>query len=681
MDVHPAVCRHTFTRQTRGAEITLSTFRKPLCAGRYAVAMGDAGTTIGELHRLRRAYVVENRLNPDQPLESETPAERAATTTTDLLSRMGGRMTRRDILRRALALGLAAPVITTLLAACGGDDDDDADATTPAGDDASPTTGGDAEPTADDGAEPTADGGGSGAGSDETLVIANNNEEIFTLDPGEYYEIRAVAPMFAMYQPLIYQDYSSGEPNLTAYVPMLAEEVPSQENGGISEDGLTYTIKIKQGVKFHTGNEMTAEDWVFCFKRLWFYKKNPSFLAEPFSTDDAVNVEATDANTLTFTLNAPNAAFLSYLAGLSYLVYDSKVAAENGALDTAEAESGDTAGPSFLEQSLGTGPYMLTSFKNKEEIVLDRFDDYWGEPAYFQKVVMKNIIDSATRLQQLEAGEIDIAQDLGTDALASLEGNADFQIVKGNSLAHTYIAMHTDEAVGGVFADVRVRQAVAQCIDFDGFSEQLLGGAAVRPATAVPLGLQGADTVEDQKWMENVEAATALIAEAGAEGETVTLSYGSTDVYDAVAAEVIAAKLQTDIERCGLKVELNPMEAQQRLADFRAAKLQFTISAWSPDYVDVHTYAHPFGGVPEISPSLRIAYVNEENAELLEQAISEQDPAAREALYVTIQENMIEDAAFVILWQPVYQVGMRADLSGYRVDPVSGTQFWTIAEG
>jgi peptide/nickel transport system substrate-binding protein len=641
--------------------------------------------------------VVENRPSVDQPLIPATTPEapiHSGDTAQNLHARLGGRMTRRDILRRAVALGLAAPVIATLLAACGGDDDDD--------DGAEPTTGGGGNATAapteggETGATATSEGGeteatapssgsgsgsGSGTASDKTLVIANNNEEIFTLDPSEYYEIRATPAMFTMYQPLIYQDYSSGEPKLTSYEPILAEEVPSLENGGISEDGITYVVKLRQGVKFHTGNEMTADDWVFALKRLWYLKKNPSFLAEPFASEDQVNVEATDPYTLTFTLLQPNAAFLAYLAGLSYIAFDSKAAAENGALDTPEAESGDTAGPSFLEQSLGTGPYKLTSFKSKEEIVFERFDDYWGDAPYFKQVVMKDILDSATRLQQLEAGDIDIAQELGTDALASIDGKEGFQIVKGNSLAHTYIAMHNDPAVGDIFSDVRVRQAVAQSIDFDGFAESLLGGAAVRPATAVPLGLQGADKVEDKKWMENVEAAKALIAEAGADGKTVTLSYGSTDVYDAVAAEVIAAKLQTDIERCGLKVELNPMETQQRLQDYRDAKLQFTISAWSPDYVDVHTYALPFGGVQDVSPSKRIAYINEENTALLEEAIAELDPAAREELYVTIQENMVEDAAFVVLWQPVYQVGMRADLTGYRVDPVAQTQSWTIAEG
>lgn len=620
--------------------------------------------------------MVENPLNPTQPTRSEQslPAE----------ALVGARMSRRDLLQRALALGLSAPAIAGLLAACGGDDDDDtpdATNTTASGDTASPTSAG-SQTSPTSGGQPATTPGGSTAGaSDKTLVIGNNNEEIFTLDPSEYYEIRAVPAMFSMYQPLIYQDYSSGEANLTSYVPMLATEVPSLENGGISEDGLTVTVKLREGVTFHTGNTMTADDWVFAFKRLWHYKKNPSFLAEPFSKDENVGVEAVDPLTLKFTLLAPNAAFLAYLAGLSFVVFDSKAAAENGALDTPAAETDDTAGPSFLEESLGTGPYRLTSFKSKEEVVMERFDDYWGEPAYFQQIVMKDIIDSATRLQQLEAGEIDIAQELGVDALQSIEGKEGFQIVKGNSLAHTYLAMHTDPTVGDVLSDVKVRQAVAQSIDFDGFAEQLLGGAAVRPATAVPIGLQGAETVESKKWMENIDAAKALISEAGAEGKTITLSYGSTDVYDAVAAEVIAAKLQADIERCGLKVELNPMEAQQRLSDYREAKLQCTISAWSPDYVDVHTYAFPFGGVADISPSKRIAYVNEENTDLLEQGIAELDPAAREELYVTIQENMVEDAAFVILWQPVYQVGMRADLTGYRIDPVAQSQYWTIAEG
>lgn len=616
--------------------------------------------------------MVENPVNPTDPERTERSLPAAWP---------GNVLSRRDLLARALAFGLSAPAIAGLLAACGGDDNGDgagATSTTARGA-ASPTRAGSGASPTSAGQTSTAIGGGVGA-SDKTLVIANNNEEIFTLDPSEYYEIRAVPAMFTMYQPLIYQDYSSGEPNLTSYVPMLATDVPSLENGGISADGKTVTVKLRKGVKFHTGNEMTADDWIFAFKRLWFLKKNPSFLAEPFSKDETVGVEAVDPLTLKFTLLTPNAAFLAYLAGLSFVVFDSKAAAENGALDTPAAETDDKAGPAFLEASLGTGPYKLSSFKSKEEVVLERFDDYWGDPAYFKQVVMKDIVDPATRLQQLEAGEIDIAQELGVDGLQSLEGKAGFQIVKGNSLAHTYLAMHNDPVIGDILSDVRVRQAVAQSIDFDGFAEQLLGGAAVRPATAVPLGLQGADTVESKKWVENLDAAKQLITEAGAAGKTITLSYGSTDVYDAVAAEVIAAKLQTDIERCGLKVQLNPMETQQRLADYRAAKLQCTISAWAPDYVDVHTYAFPFGGVPDISPSKRIAYVNADNPGLLEQAIAELDPAKREALYVTVQENMVKDAAFVILWQPVYQVGMRDDLTGYLVDPVAQSQYWLIEE-
>lgn len=293
---------------------------------RYALT---ASVAAGRSH-MEEAQVVENPVNPIHPTRSERSlaAERL----------IDGRMSRRDLLQRAFALGLSAPVIAGLLAACGGDDTPDATNTTTGGDAASPTSaGGQTSPTSA-GQPATTPAGGDTAGiSDKTLVIGNNNEEIFTLDPSEYYEIRAVPAMFSMYQPLIYQDYSSGEANLTSYVPILASEVPSLENGGISEDGLTYTVKLREGVKFHTGNEMTADDWVFSIKRLWFLKKNPSFLAEPFSVDENVGVEAIDPLTLKFTLLAPNAAFLAYLAGLSYLAIDSKVAAEKGALDTPAA--------------------------------------------------------------------------------------------------------------------------------------------------------------------------------------------------------------------------------------------------------------------------------------------------------------------------------------------------------
>ena len=96
-------------------------------------------------------------------------------------------------------------------------------------------------------------------------------------------------------------------------------------------------------------------------------------------------------------------------------------------------------------------------------------------------------------------------------------------------------------------------------------------------------------------YKTDLTKAKDLVNQASAVGQTIKITYGAGDVIEGVSIDTLAPKLKADIEQTGLKVELVPEEPQQRLADYRAGKLQFTVSSWSPDYADVHTYAEPFG--------------------------------------------------------------------------------------
>lgn len=582
----------------------------------------------------------------------------------EMLTRLGARMTRRDMLRRAVALGLAAPVISALVAACGGDDDEETPAS---GGNATATTGGGASPTTGGGAAVTPTTGTGGGPTGGTFVVGRNLDDLITFDPSAVYEISSAPIMWAAYQTLIFADGATP----SDYYPVLAAEVPTMDNGGISSDGLIYTFKLREGVKFHTGKEMKAADWVFAMKRIFFRKGNPSFLTAPFATETDVNVEAVDDYTLKFTLIAPNPAFLAYLNSLNMTAYDSEAVKALGGLDTAAAETEDAAVQNeFNKTSFGAGPYKLTSFKEKEEVVMERHADYYGDAPAFEKWVLKYIADSGQEQQQLEGDEIQIAMELDGDAVKSVKDKG-FAVVEAPSFNHTYIALHHDPTIGGPLADIKVRQAIAQAIDYDAFVNDLRGGAAVRPACGVPLGMLGTDKVESKKWVQNVEAAKALIAEAGVEGEEITFSFGAGSSYDGVPNETSAAKLKEDIEAIGLKVKLNPMDPTQRLADFRAALLQMTISSWAPDYVDVHAYALPFGGVKDEAPAKRIGWVDEENTKLLADGIKELDPAKREEIYVKIQEKMIEDAGFIVLWQPVFQYAHSDAVDNVVIHPVA----------
>ena len=587
----------------------------------------------------------------------------------DILARFGmsdARMNRRVVLKRALALGLSAPIISALLAACGGDDDDDDDATATTGSGATtPTTGagatpgtGEATATVAAGTTPTT-GGETPTGG--TLVIGRNIDDIVHLDPATAYEISGAPIMWVTYLSMML----AGPEDMNVFSPILCEETPTIDNGGISADGLTYTFKLKQGVKFSTGTEMTAKDFVFHMKRLWYKQGNPSFVAADLVNDaNEVMAEAVDDYTLKCTLNAPNAAFLAIAAGQLTFVGDSEAIKAQGGLDTEAAATDDTAEAWLDQNSVGTGPYRLTSWKKAEEVVTERNEHYFGDPVAYDKFVLRYGADSGAQLQQLEAGEIDFAMELDADAISSLDAEK-FDVVEGPLLNHVYIAMMNEDPPGDILADVKVRQAIAYSLDYDAYVNELRGGAAIRPASAVPLGMLGADKVADLAYVQDLDKAKALLAEAGVEeGTEITLSFGSGSSYEGVPNETTAAKLQADIEQIGLKVTLNPMDAAQRLEDFRAAKLQFTFSEWGPDYLDVHAYAFPFGGVPDQAPSLRIKYVNEDNVALLEQGLQETDIVKREDLYVQVMTNMIADCGFVPLWQPISQYGIKKGLQG-----------------
>jgi peptide/nickel transport system substrate-binding protein len=415
---------------------------------------------------------------------------------------------------------------------------------------------------------------------------------------------------------------------------------------------------------------MTADDVVFSMKRLAYLKRNPSFLADPFvSADGKPNVEAVDPLTVRFTLNEPNVAFLSYMSTLNNVVLDSKVVKTKGGLDTPDAKDNDKAKDWLDQHSEGTGPYKLTSFKSKEEVVADINATYWRTGGVYDQLILRQIKDSGTSLQQLKAGTIDIAQNLDADAIDSLKSDANFTVFQGNSLNHAYLALHTSTAVGDTLSDKRVRQAVGYSVDYDGLIKGLKKGAAVQPATIVPVGLLSADKAQSLAFKTDVNKAKELVTQAGAAGKTIKLTFSAGINVEGIQSDTLAAKLKADIERSGLKVDLTPVESQQRLADYRASKLQFTFSTWSPDYVDVHTYAEPFAASAGVAAK-RVGYTNTKVDELLKQGLVEADVQKRSSIYEEIQKILVDEAPFLVLYQPSFQVAAKKSVTNYVIHPV-----------
>lgn len=549
-----------------------------------------------------------------------------------------GNLSRRQFVQRATAMGLGLAAITSIL-----------DGTASAA------------PVASLRAK------GSFQADASTLVVADitgaAGGKWLTLDPAWFYEIEPAAAMYLIYDTLYHVPDSNNPGDIQ---PLLAEGMPT-----FSDDGLTATIKIKSGVVFaKSQNPMTAADWVFSWNRLKNTGYQPAFLATDYWTE----VTAVDDTTLQLTLPSPNAALAAVLTSLPLAVTDSVRVREFGGTDEAPAEATDAEEIAAADDetafaisgdTVGTGPFMGVQWDIEADVILERNPDFWGEASTLERAIWNASGDANTELQKVQLGDADIAVHLNADQIETVTADTNLQLLTGPTLAIEYIGINVTEEKGGPLANLQVRQAIAHAIDYDAFVTDILSGAADRPASPVPLGLLGADKVKAKAYTLDLTRAQELWDASGVGEADIELIYTSDgSAAGGVTYETLAVKVQSDLQQIqGLTVTLTPLIGTDRIARYRAGDFQMTISPWTPDYPDVDSFAAPFGKTGTAAAG-RVGYSDPEVDTLLGQGISELDPAAREAIYVTIQEKMIEAAAFLVLYQPLDQRPARATVSG-----------------
>ncbi len=501
----------------------------------------------------------------------------------------------------------------------------------------------------------------------KVLVVGLPKADTRTLDPHRQYEITPPQIMRAVYETLVTLPDKGA--TIDRVEPLLAESYT------ISDDALVYTFKLRSDVKFASGNPMTAEDVVFSFKRMGALQDNPSWLY----SDHVASIEAPDASTVKITLKEPNAAFLSMLVSPNFAVVDSKVVKGQGGTDADDAKDADKATDWLDNNSAGTGPYMIKEWKRGEQVVIERNPNYWRGAAPFDRIIFREIPDDAARQQALERGDIDIAVGLDVDAIKRLEGNSNLQVITGNTLDMTYLALTMNAELSQPLADKRVRQAIKLAIDYDGIINGLLGGTALHLPTIIPLGLLGTDPALAPK--RDVAQAKALLKEAGYEnGFELTMVYpGERKMSNVILADTLVAKLQEDLAEVGITLKVEPRDASTWRADYRAGKLTATIADWTPDFLDPHGWAPAFA-VEGASAAKRVYYVNKEAEKLALAAAQITDSAKRAEMYRKVQEIMLDDAAFIGLIQPKVQIVASAKLKDVIYNPVYFLDYYFMSQ-
>ena len=445
---------------------------------------------------------------------------------------------RQSSLRRPLALMGAAALVASM-AACAQSERDSA--------------GGDGT-----------DGGGDGG----TFVFAASSDPVM-LDPafasdGETFRVARQ----------IFEGLVGTEPGTADPAPLLAESWTQ------SEDALSTTFTLKEGVKFHDGTDFNAEAVCANFERWhnwtgllqsqnlsYYYQK----LFKGFAQSDDPSLqggiyegcEVGSDTEVTINLNAPFAGFIAAMSLPAFSMQSPSAMQEFDADNVSGTEEDPRFSAYATQHPTGTGPFQFESWDRGQQVVLKRYDDYWGETAKIDTAIVRTIADGNARLQALRNGDIDGYDLVAPGDITGLEDDG-FTVMSREPFTVLYLAFN--QAVPEL-ADIRVRQAIAHAIDKDGVASQSLPEGSEIAKEFIPPSVDG--------WTEDVttydydpEKAKQLLAEAGAENLTLDFNY-PTDVSRPYmpSPEDTYTAISSQLEAVGITV--NPVADR-----------------WSPDYLD-----------------------------------------------------------------------------------------------
>ncbi|HLF76418.1 MAG TPA: peptide ABC transporter substrate-binding protein [Dehalococcoidia bacterium] len=445
-------------------------------------------------------------------------------------------------------------------------------------------------------------------------------------------------------------------------IPMAAKEVPTEKNGGIRENGLLYTLKLKDGLKWSDGAPLTAADFEYSIKRLFdpaleapraaaYYdikgaeryntcKGCPEIELTRLRND--VGVKAEDATTLVLTLKNPRATILNLMAEPAFLPVRKDVVEKHGDKWTDPANF------------VGNGPFVLKERVLKERLVLAPNPNWWGSPSKVSSVILRIIPDNLDAFNAYLADDLDVV-DVPPDQRATVERHP--VLAKENTrlpLLETFAYFFNNRTPP--FDNVQVRQAFALALDRDAFVSEVLYGVG-RPAYSwLPPASPGHNDELGLQWKLNPSKARATLADAGYPGGAglpqITVAY-QTSGLSKIYAEFLQRQLSQNL---AVQIELTALEPAAWNAAFNGGQYAIVANGWS------------FGGDPESSlveifgcqkydgnncaqlPRNNVTkYSNPEVDRIMQQATKERNAKRRATYYAKAEAIVVEDSPAVFM--------------------------------
>lgn len=427
-----------------------------------------------------------------------------------------------------------------------------------------------------------------------------------------------------------------------ALIPQLATD------WAYAEDGLSLTLNLREDVVFHDGSAFDAEDVVWNFERLLdpevrVPRRGPLTVIE--------SVEAVDAHTVRLNLSEP----APYLIGALSQTTNAIVA----------PASVDLEGNSYanITHLVGTGPYVFEGRTLGERVTVTRFEDYWGEAPYYDRVIFQIVPEATTRESLLLAGQVDMIILPPTSDIPALQANPRTEVVLGPSDRTVFIVINTQDPL---LDDPRVRRAMNYAVDKGAIVQGILFGAAEVMDAPMADSLFGYHEIGAYPY--DPEKARELLAEAGVEPGELQLDFMSPTgryVGDFSASQAIANYLR-DV---GIEAQVRTMDWPSYVGTMtqplESNETQLHLLGWAPSYLDAaqqmeqfHSSQHPPAG---LATSF---YENPEVDRLIDEAGREVDEARRAELYAEASELIWEDAPWIFLWVQLFPMVHSSEVEG-----------------
>ncbi|MDR2569245.1 MAG: ABC transporter substrate-binding protein [Oscillospiraceae bacterium] len=546
-------------------------------------------------------------------------------------------------MKKILAVLLASIMLIGMIAACGGSDDPAPPAPQPSPD--APVDPVD-PPVIDD--TPIAPPPDVDVGETHLQVVQAMMPS--TLDPTLNNEVPQSRANYLIFQTLVYLDGGKIVPGLATSWDFV--------------DPQTLILQLREGVKFHNGNILTAEDVVFSINRA---SASSHVAAVTDMIDEAIALGDYEVQ---ITTQFPFAPLLSHLTHTATSIVNK---------EEVERIGDDEHGLN----PVGTGPFMFDNQVAGDRYELVRFDDFnsvvpglpEGQLPAVERITFRVIPDPSVRTIELETGAAHVLLDVAATEVARIRDHSDLNMFEVPNFAlNSWLGFNVQQ---DHFKDIRVRQAVAYALDIPSIVDVAWASLGMVATSPLPSTVPG--YIEFPVIQQDIEKARELMEDAGfADGFTTDVWLNEGNAMRADAATMIQAQLRA----INIDVTINIYEWATLLPATAAGEHEMSIMGWTTATGDADYGLYPLHHSENWGESgNRNFYSNARVDELLELGRSETDPDARIAIYQEAQKLIMEDMPMIPLWQAAELHATRSNVHGFVVTPNGNLPFWNVVIG